>query len=170
MLAACVLIGLICLCSLPGNIRNSRTDKETREKANQGCLAIAVYCKAHPDNFYFEDVYSTVGFSQKIFENMNNSMTNYDIMGGWICKSPLYREKLEQFGITGAEDGLLYHTNAYFIIETGTPDSDINWIQDYYGEKGVAVRLEQVDSIGDKYAVYQIEPIEIGDCETLFLT
>lgn len=156
MLAACALLGLICLCSLPGNIRTAITDRETREEANQGGLAIAKYCKTQPENFYFEDVYSTVKFSQKIFENIDNSLTNYDIMGGWMCKSPLYREKLEQFGITTMEDGLLHNPNVYFIMEIGTPDSGTDWMQAYYAEKGVAVRVEQVDLIADKYAVYRV--------------
>lgn len=157
MLAACVLIGSICLYSLPGNIRNAITDREAREAANQGSLAIAEYCKAHSDNFYFEDVYSTVKFSQKIFQNVDNSITNYDIMGGWMCKSPLYREKLKQFGITTMEDGLLHNPHVYFIMETGTPDSSTDWMQTYYKEKGMTVRIEQVDLIADQYAVYQVK-------------
>ena len=157
MLAACVLIGGICLCNLPGSIRTAIADREARAEANQGGLAIAEYCKAHPDNFYFEDVYSTVKFSQKIFENVDNSMTNYDIMGGWMCKSPLYREKLEQYGIQTMENGLLHDPHVYFIMETGTPDSGTEWMRAYYAEKGMAVRIEQVDLIADKYAVYQVK-------------
>ena len=154
---AAIFCGIISLYSLSGSMKAAMADKSIREEANQGCIAIAQYCRAYPENFYFEDVYSTVKFSQIIFQNVDNSMANYDIMGGWMCKSPLYREKLEQFGIASAEDGLLHNSNAYFIVETGTPDSDISWMQDYYEEKGVTVRLEQVDFIGDKYAVYQVE-------------
>ena len=51
------------------------------------------------DNFYFEDVYSTVAFSQKMFANVNNTFANYDILGGWMCKSPLYQAKLKQYHI-----------------------------------------------------------------------
>ena len=154
---AAIFCGLISFYSLPDSIKAAIADKGIREEANQGCIAIAQYCKAHPENFYFEDVYSTVGFSQTIFQNVDNSMANYDIMGGWMCKSPLYRKKIKQFGIAAAEEGLLHGLNVYFIAETGTPGSDISWMQDYYEEKGVTVRLEQVDSIEDKYAVYQVE-------------
>ena len=130
------------------------SDKEAREAVNADCLAIAEYCKEHPGNFYFEDVYSTVGFSQKIFAKADNTLSNYDIMGGWMCKSPLYYEKLEQFGITTMEDALLYDENVYFIMETVTGDAD--WLREYYAGKGITVDIEQVDIVGDNYGVYQV--------------
>lgn len=154
--AAAALLMLWCICSLPHSVTAVSTEMRTREEVNGGCLAIAKYCKAHSENFYFEEVYSTVGFSQKIFQNVDNSLTNYDIMGGWICKSPLYREKLEQFGITETADGLLKNASVYFIMETGTQDSNVDWLQAYYAAEGIAVRLEQTDLIAGGYAVYQV--------------
>lgn len=153
---AAVLLGICCICNLPHSVTTVSADMERREEANRGSAAIAEYCKAHPENFYFEDVYSTVGFSQKIFQNVDNSLTNYDIMGGWICKSPLYREKLERFNITETEEGLLTNDSVYFIMETGTPDSSTDWMQAYYAEKGRPVRIEQTDLIADNYAVYRV--------------
>lgn len=149
-----VLLGLLFVCYLPHSIMTTVSDMKTREEANVDCLAIAEYCKAHPDNFYFEDVYSTVGFSQKIFREVDNQLSNYDIMGGWMCKSPLYYEKLAQFDMTTMEDALLYDDNVYFIMESA--DNNTNWMQAYYADKGIEVAIEQTDKINDAYVVYRV--------------
>lgn len=151
------LCGLLCVCYLPHQLTQVFTEQERREEVNRDNAAITQYCRAHPDNFYFEDVYSTVGFSEKIFKDVDNSLANYDIMGGWMCKSPLYREKLEKFGIVTMEESLLSADNVYFIMEAGEPDGSTEWLRAYYREKGIAVSIEAVESIGDGYKVYRIE-------------
>lgn len=151
-----VVWGLALLSMVPNSVKSMRQDMLQRQQVNRNAQAIAEYCREHAGNFYFEDVYSTVAFSQEMFRNVNNSLTNYDIMGGWMCKSPLYREKLKLFGITTTEDGLLHDPKVYFIMETGTPDSSTEWLKEYYAEQGVDIMVEQVDSIGDGYAVYRV--------------
>lgn len=152
-----VLCGLLCVGYLPHQLTQVFAEQERREEVNRDNAAIAQYCRAHPDNFYFEDVYSTVGFSEKMFRDVDNSLANYDIMGGWMCKSPLYREKLEKFGIVTMEDALLSADNVYFIMETGEPDDSTEWLWAYYREKGIVVSIEAVESIGDGYKVYRME-------------
>ena len=154
--AILALIGLICVCYLPKSFKAGLSDMKAREEANRGEVAIAAYCKAHPENFYFEDVYSTVGFSQKIFQNDDNLIANYDIMGGWMCKSPLYREKLSKFGIKTMEEGLLLEPFVYFIIDIEDWDGNTDWMRAYYLEKGIMVNIEQVDSIDARFAIYQV--------------
>lgn len=151
-----ILPGIVCLLCLPHSIAASLADARVREEANSGALAIAQYCSARPDNFYFEDVYSTVGFSQKMFEDVDNSLSNYDIMGGWMCKSPLYREKLSRFGMETMGEGLFLESSVYFIMETGTQDGGTDWMQAYYEDRGIPVTIEQTDSIDGRYGVYQV--------------
>ena len=98
-----------------------------------------------------------MGFSEKIFKDVDNSLANYDIMGGWMCKSPLYREKLKKFEITSMEDALLSDDNVYFIMETGAPDSSMDWLRAYYQEKGITISIAAIERIGDGYEVYRIE-------------
>lgn len=154
--AAFALLGIVCICYLPQNFNAVLADMKAREEANQGALAIAEYCKAHPESYYFEDVYSTVRFSQKIFQNVDNSLSNYDIMGGWMCKSPLYREKLKQFDITTMEEGLLNNSFVYFIIDIEKRDGNADWLREYYAERGTTVRIEQADLINARFAVCRI--------------
>ncbi|MBD5509436.1 MAG: hypothetical protein HDR05_15700 [Lachnospiraceae bacterium] len=148
-----VLLGFLCLYHVPHSIRKVMADEESREISHVNCMKIAWYCKAHPDNFYFKDVYSTVGYSQKIFQDVDNSLANHDIMGGWLCKSPLYDKKLAEFGITTMEEGLLCRDNVYFIT---AKDSDTGWLSTYYAGKGFTVSVEEVDSIEEIYMVYRV--------------
>lgn len=151
-----ILLTGVFVCYLPHSIATTFDDQEAREEVHAGCLAIAQYCREHPDSFYFEDVYSTVGFSQKIFADTDNRLTNYDIMGGWMCKSPLYYEKLKQFGMDTMEEALLQQENVYFIMDMGEEGSDTGWVQAYYAGKGISVSIEAVDTICDEYTVFQV--------------
>lgn len=155
-----LLIILICFSNLPKNISATRADANKREVANRGADAISQYCSSHPQNFYFEDVYSTVSFSQKIFKNVDNSITNYDIMGGWMCKTPLYGEKLRRFGLGNTQDALLKEEGVYFIIEIPDMESDAysgpEWMVEYYHDKGFSVALKQIDVIDSRFAVFQV--------------
>jgi len=149
-----LLLGLLCICHVPHSVRRAMAEEENRAISHADCQKIARYCRAHPDNFYFKDVYSTVGYSQKIFQDVDNVLTNHDIMGGWLCKSPLYDEKLEKFGIATMEEGLLCHDNVYFVT---SKDCDTGWLVAYYTEKGLAVSVEEVDSIEETYMIYRVK-------------
>lgn len=155
-----MLVVLICFSNLPKNITATQADANKRETANRGAYAISQYCSSHPQNFYFEDVYSTVSFSQKIFENVDNSLTNYEIMGGWMCKTPLYGEKLRRFGLGNTQDALLKEERIYFIIEIpdmeGGTYSGPEWMVEYYHDKGFNVALKQIDVIDNRFAVFQV--------------
>lgn len=149
-----MLFGLLCVYYFPQSVGKAAADVESREISHGNCIEIARYCEEHPENFYFEDVYSTVKFTQKIFEERYHSPANYDIMGGWLCKSPLYKEKLGQFGIASMEEGLSNMDNVYFI---SAKDSDTDWLIAYYAGKGLEVSVERVDSIAGIYAVYRLQ-------------
>lgn len=152
-----VLLTGIMAGSLTDSVSKVREDQNYRKQVNADWHAIDVYCREHPQNFYFEDVYSTVAFSQKIFGNADSGYANYDILGGWICKSPLYREKLRQFDIVSAGESLIGKDNVYLIIsDTEASDIGTGWITEYYDSQGVRVTVEETDRIGAHYLVYQI--------------
>ncbi|MCM1262411.1 MAG: hypothetical protein NC313_06785 [Butyrivibrio sp.] len=156
MLPTPALIILMCIIFVPKSFQTVSLDMQSREEANRGGQAIAEYCRAHPENYYFEDVYSTVGFSQKIFKDVDNSFANYDIMGGWMCKSPLYKEKLKKAGITTMEDGLLYNPFVYFIVDMEEQTGNTGWLEEYYAQKGVTAHVRQIDLIEERFAVCQV--------------
>ena len=51
----------------------------------------------HASTLFLEDVYSTVAYSEKIMLDRDKPF-NYDLLGGWLVKSPLTKQKLSAFG------------------------------------------------------------------------
>ena len=133
-----------------------QAEQSRRESVNRDWYAIDSYCRAREENFYFEDVYSTVAFSGKLFAKGENIRANYDIAGGWMCKSPLYREKLSAYGIETAEEALLGDRVYFIMSDAEESERGLEWLQEYYTEKGIAVEIREQDRIGDNYRVYRI--------------
>lgn len=151
-----VLAGIIIVGSLTDSLSRVREDQSRREWVNTAWYEIDDYCREHGENFYFEDVYSTVSFSQKLFEAADNSYANYDIMGGWMCKSPLYLEKLRRLGVTSAGQALT-QDNVYLIMSDAEQlDRGLGWLMAYYAAQGMAVSVEPTDDIGASYTVYRV--------------
>lgn len=156
-----VLFILMIAGNLITSVQLVQHDQGQRAEVNQDRQEIDAYCRAHGDNFYFEDVYSTVAFSQKMFADVDNTLANYDILGGWICKSPLYQEKLKQYHIDSAADALLYQDNVYLIMsDTEAAGQGFDWLTDYYADRGITVSVQQSDTINDNYAVYEVQQQE----------
>lgn len=155
-----ILLGLILVVAMTDSMSAVREDQHLREQVNQDREAIDTYCREHEDNFYFEDVYSTVAFSRKLFDGSDNSYANYDIMGGWMCKSPLYREKLRQSGIDRADEALRASDKVYLIMsDAEAAERGTEWITAYYAAQNMEVTVEQAEAIGEaaRYHVYRIE-------------
>lgn len=152
-----MLFILIIAGNLMGSVQLVQHNQRQRAEVNQNWQEIDAYCRAHEDNFYFEDVYSTVAFSQKMFADVNNTLANYDILGGWMCKSPLYQAKLKQYHIDSAADALLYQDNVYLIMsDTEAAEQGFDWLTDYYADHGITVSVQQNDRINNNYAVYKV--------------
>lgn len=135
-----------------------RADQAGRQEINGDWEAIDAYCRAHADTFYFEDVYSTVAFSGKLLECRDNAPANYDIAGGWMCKSPLYREKLAAFGIGDAVEALAQGKADFIMSDEEISLRGLVWLEIPFAQKGMQVYVEEYDRIGEKYGVYQIVP------------
>lgn len=155
-----ILFALMMAVGLTDSVSDMRADQEFRAQINQDWYAIDAYCRERSDSFYFEDVYSTVDFSWEMFRDSDNSIANYDIMGGWICKSPLYEQKLEYFGMTSMEDGLVNGGQVYLIMNDTLPESNTDWLKDYYYERNISVEVSEVDRIGESYGVYRVREVQ----------
>lgn len=136
-----------------------QADQAKRQEINRDWEVIDAYCRAHPDMFYFEDVYSTVAFSGKLLERRDNAPANYDIAGGWMCKSPLYQKKLAAFGIEEA-GAALTEGKAEFIMSFEEADwRGLTWIELLYQEMGIPVHVRACGEIGENYGVYKVVPV-----------
>ena len=157
-LRGCItLFFVLAVGSLAVSLPAVQADQSRREEINCDWQDIDSYCREREENFYFEDVYSTVAFSGKLFERSDNILANYDIAGGWMCKSPLYRKKLSTWGIEAAEDALLGE-GAYFIMSDAEErERGLTWLQDHFAEKGRAVEILEQGRINEAYRVYRIQ-------------
>ena len=160
-----VFCGLFSLLCISNSVSKVHTEYAKRESVNQDLYALQVYAKANSENFYFWDVYSSVKYSEKMFVNVNNSISNYDIMGGWVCKSPLMQEKYGQYGIQSMEDGLLNQDHVFYVVQSPEPEGRYplskDWLSAYYKDKGKEIELIKTDSIstqdGEVFTVYKLQ-------------
>ena len=158
-----MMFGMLSVSVFGINYQKVKQESAVRDKANKEMQSLVDYCKANPDNFYFVDVYSfcssmkdRVEYSEKIFENVDNGLANYDYLGGWIMNSPHTDKKLDNFGIPEGEDrienAILNCNNCYVVVRA---DRDTHWITDYYKLKSVDYMPVQIESIYESFGVYK---------------
>ena len=162
LFTATMLAAAIASAAFIPNQAGTITDEMAeRAKMRAHYDALYEYFDNHDDNFYFVDVYTSVSamdgqektFSEKMFESIDNSFANHDIMGGWACKSPLYYKKLEAAGFTSMQDAIVSDDNVYVVSKTV---NDIGWLKDYYKDKGFDVEIKQVDTVSEVFIVYNV--------------
>lgn len=159
-----IIFVMIGISALPASMDKVQAESEQREAANEEIKALDAYCRKNVENFYFVDVYSAVSdksaveYSEKVFENVDNSPANYDLMGGWVSKSPADYKKLEYFGLESLANAILDSDKAYVIIKK---EKSMDWIVNYYEKKrGIVVEAVIQDTIATEseevYTVYKI--------------
>ncbi|MCH5270451.1 MAG: hypothetical protein J1E83_06835 [Lachnospiraceae bacterium] len=142
-------LAVLGLLGIGGSFQKTWTEYLRREQVNTELQALQSYTRQYLENFYFVDVYSTVAYSEKMFADVDNSLSNYDIMGGWASKSPLNEKKFRAFHIDTMEEAILTMENVYVIVKEPEPNLPLleDWMRDYYGERGISVTLQKVDVI-----------------------
>lgn len=148
----CILLAVMVL---PAKGSAVMVQQAVREEINAPYGELYAYFKEHPDQFYFMDVYSSVAYSEKMFKNVDNTLANYDILGGWACKSPLQGKKLAAFGITDIEHALREEEHIYFVKNTA---EDMQWLFQYYEGHGTPIKAALLATISDTFEIYQISP------------
>ncbi len=165
-----VILTLTAMLALPEGINAVDSEFRNREKANAVYEGMKEYGRNHKDCFYFQDVYSAVSYpsepyagtpySEKMFVGVDNGLANYDLMGGWLVKSPSQKKKLEQFGIKSMREGLLEGNHIYVMAEL---EKGADSIAAYFQEQGGDVKAELVDTIENVIGVYRIKAEERQD-------
>ena len=159
LVVAAVLLGVYALIHLPAAWQNVETEMQRRECINAAIKELDVYAKQNPGNFYYIDVYSSVDFSEKMFEDVDNSQKNYDILGGWASGSPLQKQSTASYHedkLSRAE--LLLQDNFYFVCEDGT---DTEFLEEFYSGHGMIVSAVEMDRIETEYKTLLIYKLEI---------
>lgn len=147
--------GVLAVCMLPLSIAVTDADVAQKEKNNLPYEELYPYLSSeeNKEHFYFIDVYSFVSYTEKMFVNVDNSLDNYDIMGGWANKSPLWRKKLEAFSISNMEEALLADEAVFYVQKAG---EDTGWLSLYYEDHDTPIRLELIESLEQGFEIYRI--------------
>lgn len=150
--ALSVLALVICAPQAVKTYRAVSEEYARREAVNQTNEAVFAYCSAHPGRLYLEDVYSTVSYSEKISVDRNKPF-NYDLLGGWLVKSPLTKEKLGAFGYASMEEAVRAGGNVSLLVET---ENDMQWLREYFAWRQVPVRVVKTGTVTEGVDVYQV--------------
>ena len=158
-----VLLTVLFLAAAAWQVRSAACEQEARLSKNAPYEAFLSYCREHSENVYFTDVYSTVDFSDHLFE-VGDEPSNYTLMGGWAARSPLEAEKLRNLGFftqsdsaegQGLDEILLENVNVFVATEA---DADPGWLLAYYSGKGMQAELKEEDRIGIDWIIYSVKP------------
>lgn len=160
---AYAMLTVLFLSAAVWQVRSAAGEQEARLSKNEPYEAFLSYCREHSENVYFTDVYSTVDFSDRLFE-VGDEPSNYTLMGGWASRSPLEAEKLRNLGLftqsdsaegQGLDEILLGNANVFVAAEA---DADPGWLLAYYSGKGMQAELKEEDRIGNDWIIYSVKP------------
>lgn len=160
IIAALTAAAIAMAAFIPNQVSIIRDEMEQRDRMRAHYDALYQYFDEHPDDFYFVDVYTGVSatdgdektFSEKMFDGVDNSFANHDLMGGWASKSPLYYKKISSEGFSSMQDAIL-QDNVYVVSKTV---NDINWLSDYYLDKGITVTIKKITTVSDVFDIYSV--------------
>lgn len=155
---AAALLTVIALAGLPEELGRTARQYAARERENRLDLAARAYYRERPDRLYLADVMSTVDFSEKLFA-ADDGFGNYDLLGGWLCKSPLAVKKLQAFG---------YDTVQEAVADAGTflagrEEVSWDWLVEALAEQGIYGEVVCVDTVSveeEKWRIWQFVPRE----------
>ena len=164
LFASLIVSAVIAGIFIPNQISVVKSEMEERALMRSHYDELYDYFKENSSSFYFVDVYTSVSatdegektFSEKMFENVDNSAYNHDLMGGWASKSPLYYEKLSRNNFSSMQDALL-QDGVFFVARES---SDIEWVSEYYEDKGIKCSIEKTDTVADVFNIYRLSKDE----------
>ena len=141
------------------NIKEVNAETNARATKDAGWINFKDYCAKNSENFYFIDLISNISYSEKIFDKDESEFRNYELSGGWMSKSPLYKKKISSRGIEKVDEALLLKDDVYFV----TIDfRDCEWMKQYYKDKGYEIILQETDRLDidgeQSYCIYSVNP------------
>ena len=153
-IAALVLSLAAVVIWLPREAERTGAEYSRREQVN--AVNLAALSRYRQENLYLADVMSTVDFSEKLFvEKIRPG--NYDLLGGWLCKSPHSEKKLAAFGHESMGQAVLTGENIRFV---GEADTDWGWLSDLlaeHGRDGKLVLEEEITAAGRSLYIWRLE-------------
>ncbi len=151
------------------NLQNIQYEYSKRAVADERWNAMMDYCRKNGNNYYVIDVYSATSYqnapySEKIFTDVDNSYKNFELCGGWAAKSPLAKQKLEQYRFRDVQSALCAsgtggRAKAYFVVHV---DKELDWLVQYYEKRGITIELKCIDQIQTSTAERAFDVYELA--------
>ena len=157
---AMILLFVFSRIVFSGMMQKAEDEQARRDEVNAVMRQFEEYATAHPKDYFYMDVYSTVDFSEKMFADVDNTQKNYDILGGWASGSPLQKDATVPYreeAFSRAE--LLLQDNFFYVCKEG---SDTEYLEEFYSGHGMIVELteeERISSDVSTLIVYRIEAV-----------
>ena len=128
-------------------------DEEVKAQANAPYMELFEYINAHPHNFYLMDTYSSVAYSEKMFDTKTALIdkSNMNTLGGWAALSPIEKNKLSSHGLESMFTGLL-KGEVYFCKKS---DIDMNWLDAFYKANDINVDIKLEDTVSS-FEIYRV--------------
>lgn len=133
-----------------------RTDAEYARREQGNAVNLAALSRYRQENLYLADVMSTVDFAEKLFTEKIRP-GNYDLLGGWMCKSPHSEKKLAAFGYESMGQAVLSGENVRFV---GEADTDWSWLTELlaeHGGNGELILEEEITAEGRSLYIWRLE-------------
>lgn len=89
---------LVAVTFIPSSVNEdviAKTNKRNENNVMQ--TEMYTYTVQHPRNYFLIDVYSSVGFTEELFEDTKLGKANTQLAGGWAAKSPLDAQKQSHY-------------------------------------------------------------------------
>lgn len=128
--------------------------KNIKEADYRDYYIIEEYCNAHPDNFYFLDVFSVVECKYTFAFYNDNEYENFLSLGDWFGNSPIYKEKLKKEKIDSVRDAVL-HNDAVYVI--GIEGKSLDFMKNITEKKASIEPVDYLDGGMDDYVIYAIK-------------
>lgn len=164
-----VWLATVGIIVLPQHLSQVTVSQEQREQVNVEWQQLKEFCEKEPQKLFLLDVYSTVKYSEKVWETVAEGICNYDYAGGWACKSPLQDKKLKHWDASIGEtaessyitERMVDSERIYLISYT---DRTTEWLENYYASIGKSVETVCIKQFGGEsqmlYSVYAVQSIK----------
>ena len=148
--ALALLLGVVFLMQA---IPQVEYDEELKAQTNAPYMEFFEYINAHPHNVYLMDTYSSVAYSEKMFDTKVALIdkSNMNTLGGWAALSPIEKNKLSSRGVGSMFTGML-KGEVYFCKKS---DIDMDWLEALYRVNDINVDINLEDTVSS-FEIYRV--------------
>lgn len=111
----CALVILALLFGGTYSLKPSYEEYQKQKSSIDQYDMVYCYMNAHPDWLFILDANSFAPIGQPVFSGQSYGYSNRLYASGWMAHSPLYKEKLMQYGTADLREALLACDKVYFI-------------------------------------------------------